>query len=243
MAVLKIRLAYTKKNEAKYIAHLDLTRVFDRALRRAHINVHYSQGFNPHPKISFGPPLAVGVEGEREYVDIDVQEVEGLSRKDLLAKIVEKLQAQLPEGISITDSAIRPEGSKALMAVINLARYKLIFPEALKLEGEEVAKACERWLARDEVRVVRWHKGKESERNIRSMVNSIEILSAGNQGIVLRLDIVTGNKGSVRPAEVLASIASLEGLDIDQDEMKVIREGLYVADANGQLNDPLKEKS
>ncbi|NLM22396.1 MAG: DUF2344 domain-containing protein [Peptococcaceae bacterium] len=237
---MKIRLAYTKKKEARYVAHLDLTRVFDRALRRAQINVHYSQGFNPHPKISFGPPLAVGVEGEREYVDIDVQELEGLSRKDLLAKIVEKLQGQLPEGICITDSAIRPKGSKALMAVINLARYKLILPGTLKLKADEVIKACERWLARNEVKVVRRHKGKESERNIRSLVNSIQILSADRQGIVLRLDIVTGNKGSVRPTEVLASIASLEGLNIDQDEVQIIREGLYVANPNGELIDPLK---
>jgi radical SAM-linked protein len=66
-------MAYTKKREARYIAHLDLARVFDRAIRRAQIEVAYSEGFNPHPKISFGPPLPVGVEGQREFVDIDLK--------------------------------------------------------------------------------------------------------------------------------------------------------------------------
>ncbi|NLO97029.1 MAG: DUF2344 domain-containing protein [Peptococcaceae bacterium] len=239
---MKIRLAYSKQNQAKYIAHLDLARVFDRALRRAQIKIYYSEGFTPHPKISFGPPLAVGVEGEREYVDIDVQEVQGSNQEELLAEMVKKLQEQLPEGIKIKGAAVRPEGSKALMAVINLARYKVFLHGTPELEGREVAEACARWLARDEVIVTRWHKGKKSERNIRALVQSIEVLQECciNNRIVLRMDIVTGNQGSVRPEELLASIASLEGLNIEQDKIEIIREGLYIADQKGQLKEPLE---
>lgn len=70
MRTLRVRIAYAKLEEAKYIAHLDLGRVFERACRRAGIPLAYSQGFNPHPKITFGSALAVGVEGEQEFVDL-----------------------------------------------------------------------------------------------------------------------------------------------------------------------------
>jgi len=237
---LKIRLGYTKKNEARYIAHLDLTRVFDRALRRAQIEVNYSEGFNPHPKISFGPPLPVGVEGEKEYVDIDLKEVEGISAEVHLADVVSRLQIQLPEGIKLIDSAIRPEGSKALMAVITLARYKTIVPFTEDMDQNAVEEACRRWLSQEEVMGIRLQKGIKSERNIRPFVKGINILTEGmSREIIFRIDIRTGNQGSVRPLEVMESISTMESLPLDVAGIFTIREGLYVEDQNNLLIDPI----
>jgi len=247
-------MAYTKRNEARYIAHLDLTRVFDRALRRAGVEVAYSEGFNPHPKISFGPPLPVGVEGQREYVDIDLktmdhnQEVSSRESEQeaslealqiaFLKKTVEKLQEQLPEGITLMDYGVRPQGDKALMAVINLARYQTRVPFLGPVETNTILEACQRWLAREEVIGARIQKGKKMERNIRPFVSRIAVLSQEDpHQAMMQFDIVTGNAGSVRPIEVLESLHMLEALPVDIPGVYTSREGVYIEEADGTLRD------
>lgn len=65
-----VRIWFTKKETAKYISHLDLTRCLIRAFRRTDIPLWYTEGFNPHPHLVFGLSLPLGVEGECEILDI-----------------------------------------------------------------------------------------------------------------------------------------------------------------------------
>ena len=65
-----VRIWFTKKDTAKYISHLDLTRCLIRAFRRTDIPLWYTEGFNPHPHLVFGLSLPLGVEGENEILDI-----------------------------------------------------------------------------------------------------------------------------------------------------------------------------
>jgi radical SAM-linked protein len=67
---MRLVIKYTKEERVKYISHLDFLRLVQRAIRRADIPVAYSQGFNPHPRLSFASALAVGVTSEGEYLDI-----------------------------------------------------------------------------------------------------------------------------------------------------------------------------
>ncbi len=236
-------MAYTKKKETRYIAHLDLTRVFDRALRRARIDVAFSEGFNPHPKISFGPPLPVGVEGYREFVDIDLKLPPDYPEIEYLKETVGKLQKQLPEGIELIDYAIRPQGDKALMAVINLARYQTVVPFLKLISSSDIEEACQKWLAQEEVIGVRIQKGKKTERNIRPFASEIRVLSLeekeGTPEALMQFDIITGNAGSVRPMEVLESLSEMEGLPVDIPGVYTTRIGLYIQNRKGQLLDPV----
>ena len=71
----EVRLRFSKTGQAKYISHLDVNRVFSRALSRARINLWYTEGFNPHPYMSFSLPLSLGVESLCENVDIRIVDV------------------------------------------------------------------------------------------------------------------------------------------------------------------------
>ncbi|MBI5555116.1 MAG: TIGR03960 family B12-binding radical SAM protein [Elusimicrobia bacterium] len=115
----KIRVKFSKKGEAKYISHLELMVMFNRALRRAKIPMAYSQGFNPHPKISFGPPLAVGFESETELVDIE------LTNFSELSTMIKNLSREMPPGISILEGQAIPLVIKSLSASINGAVYQV----------------------------------------------------------------------------------------------------------------------
>ena len=69
---MKIRIRFRKYGVMKFIGHLDVMRYFQKAMRRAHIDICYSEGFSPHQIMSFASPLSVGLISHAEYVDIDV---------------------------------------------------------------------------------------------------------------------------------------------------------------------------
>ncbi|ADY56747.1 Protein of unknown function DUF2344 [Syntrophobotulus glycolicus DSM 8271] len=223
---MRLRMAYAKKNQTKYIAHLDLTRVFDRALRRAGIKAAYSEGFNPHPKIAFGAPLPVGVEGEREYVDIEIRE--DLMAEQDPAAIIKLLQEQLPAGIRIIEGAMMPAHPKALMAVINVARYQVEVPFLRELGREEIELFLDRWLARGTVLHKRRQRDKIVEKDIRHYVLAARVLEAAGNACTLRLEMKIGNEGTARPGDILDSLVLLEEFPIDRDGVMTVREGLFV---------------
>ncbi len=91
----RYRLTFSKGEEVKYISHLDLMRSLERALRRADLPLDYSLGFNPRPKISIAAPLAVGVTGTAELMDVI------LYRPVDPQSLLERLNASLPGGVRI----------------------------------------------------------------------------------------------------------------------------------------------
>lgn len=235
MSALRVRIAFTKVEEAKYIAHLDLARVFERSMRRSGTRMAYSEGFNPHPKISFGSALAVGVEGEREYVDIEF--VQELSLKEILGR----LQEQLPTGIRLLEGQILSQGTKALMAVLNAASYKIMVPMGLPVSEERVQEAIASWLAREDIQYSRYSKKGRVEKNIRPWVKQLEGHVEGDE-TVFDLEVEVGNQGSVRPEEVIASLCDLENIPLDLDILRIKRTGIYVR-YEGQKFSPMEHEA
>ena len=98
LSMSKIKLKYKKGEAVRFIGHLDLVRVFYRAVRRAGLPMAYSKGFNPHPKISFGPALKLGQISDNEFLTLHLEE-------DLPPEEIRKrLNAVLPTGLSLDSS-------------------------------------------------------------------------------------------------------------------------------------------
>ncbi|CAA7599427.1 Domain of unknown function DUF2344 [Acididesulfobacillus acetoxydans] len=228
---MRLRIAYSKMEAAKFIAHLDLARVFERAMRRAQIPVAYSEGFNPHPKISFGSALAVGVEGQKEYVDIELrQEMD-------IREILGRLQEQLPSGIRLLEGSVVAPGSKALMAILNSAGYLIRVPMALPIGPERLREGVQAWLGRGHIPYARYSKRGPTEKDIRPWVKRLTAEIEGEE-VVLELEVEVGNSGGVRPEEVLASLRELENLPFDLEAARIRRTGIYVQ-YRGQNYSPL----
>lgn len=235
MRALRVRIAYTKLEEAKYIAHLDLARVFERSLRRAGLRTAYSEGFNPHPKIAFGSALAVGVEGVREYVDIELEQ--DLDLKEILGR----LQEQLPIGIRLIEVRVISHGAKALMAVLNAASYHITVPMGLPVSEERLQEGISAWLGREHVSYSRYSKKGRVEKDIRPWV---KVLIGHIQGdaAVFELEVEVGNQGSVRAEEVIASLCDLEKLPLDLDALSTKRTGIFVS-YEGQKFSPMEHEA
>lgn len=113
-----IRLWFEKRGRARYISHLDLMRAMTRAVRRAALPLWYTEGFHPHPYLSFALPLPLGQEGLREAMDLKLEEeMPG-------EQICEQLNAALPEGLKILAVA-QPWGKPG---EIKAANYSIIIP-------------------------------------------------------------------------------------------------------------------
>jgi len=127
----RMRIAFRKESPIKYISHLDLLRAWERALRRAEVPLAYSQGFNPHPKITIAMPLAVGCTGAREIVDVVLDEP--LSGADLLAS----LEPVLPAGLSVVRATEVPLQGPALPSLISGAVYEIALSDVSAQEVEQ----------------------------------------------------------------------------------------------------------
>ena len=109
---MKYRLKYIKVDNLVFISHLDILNVVQRAFRRAEIDLVHSQGFNPHPKISYGNALALGTESQGEYVDVEIEE--DLSVEEYL----NRMNAQLPQGIKFIEAKEIDKQETSLASVI-----------------------------------------------------------------------------------------------------------------------------
>lgn len=98
--MFEVRLWLAKKGRIKFVSHLDMFRMMQRTVRRADIPLWYTEGFNPHPYISYLLALPLGVEGVAEPIDIRI--VEDIS----LEEIKNRLNARMPEGLMITDVTV-----------------------------------------------------------------------------------------------------------------------------------------
>jgi radical SAM-linked protein len=197
--MFRYRVIYAKEGPARYISHLDLLRVFDRAARRGGLPVAYTQGFNPHPKMSFAAPLSVGTEGEAEFADME------LTRDIPVADMESALGGSMPQGLRLIGVSKAPEAAPALMAMVDRATYSARARLASPLPNEELAKAIEVFLARPQIIVER--RGKAGEKKLYDIKPGIFAMSGSvnNDIIVIKADIKTGSSGNVRFEELLAA--------------------------------------
>ena len=184
---VKYRVHFEKKEYARYLSHLDLLRIFERAFRRAGITIAYSEGFDPHPKFSFGPALSLGHASDAEYFDVYVigHNTEGF--EDLLNR-------SLPEGMSVIQVKEVTAAAPALTKSINTFDYQInLLGHALENSRIDVL------LTSQSLVVSRTTKGVEKQINIRPYVEqirqsdgSLHIRTRVIDGRTARMDEITG---------------------------------------------------
>jgi radical SAM family uncharacterized protein/radical SAM-linked protein len=217
----KIRLKWSKDEEVRFTSHLDVLRTFERAIRRCGIPITYSEGFHPHPKIAFGPPLPLGFISEAEYLDLQL--AEPFSNEFLL-----RLNKALPQGFKILEVKTIFTKAESLSSSINAAFYKV----ALPVPETEIKEKMEYILSQRNLMVSRVSKEELKEVDIR-----FEIFKLENEGSTLKMLLSVGSSGHARPQEVL-----IYGFGIKEKEvlsLLIKREGLFVK-RQDQLLSPME---
>jgi radical SAM-linked protein len=121
--VMKIRLKFIKQGQVKFVGHLDIMRLFQRAIKVAQIPIAYSQGFNPHSLVYFAMPLSVGVSSTGEYMDM-------VTAIDVVPEQIKgQLNKVLVEGIEMIDAFCIEEDTGSLMSLVSAASYEIGLPK------------------------------------------------------------------------------------------------------------------
>ncbi len=179
---ISLRMQYEKVNLARYVSHLDLVRIFDRAFRQAEIPLVFSQGFNQRPKISFCQPLALGQSSESEYFDLEMYDTD-------IINIKEKLNSILPNGIKILKIKKLSQKANSLTSVINLADYIVDIP-GLEADSEQI----NNFLAQESIIIDRERKGKSTQLDLRPF---IKMMKSEKRKLYIRTKTIDGRTARI----------------------------------------------
>ena len=215
-----LRVEYAVYNEAVFLSHLEMVRNFERALRRAEVPIAFSEGFNPHPKTSIAAPLPVGIGGEHEYLELELQS------KMQVEEFNAKVNGVLPEGIKILRSRYVATPAKTLMAVINAASY-LVELDAEKVNQNKLRDSIKLFLAKESVIVTRHTPKGDKSIDVRKGVYEFKT-AFSVLDVELEMLLVMGNDGNIRPEEVVRAIFT--GIDEDYSDaiVHIKRNGLFI---------------
>ena len=159
----KLRLKFSKNGPIKFIGQLDVMRYFQKAIRRAEIDVKYSEGFSPHQVISFAQPLSVGATSDGEYMDMTVNSM--VNAED----VMNRLNAVMNEGIEILAIEELTEGAEKAMTAAYAARYSIKFRENSKPDFDWMNE-FKKYLGKDKLPAMKKTKSGEKEIDMKPMI-------------------------------------------------------------------------
>jgi radical SAM-linked protein len=195
----RLRLRFTKIGKIRFTSHRDVARMWERALRRSGLPVAYSQGFVPHPLVSFGLALPTGCESHGEYLDVRLgPQGEGETPLQDLAAALSPL---LPDGIDVTAAALVAETEGSLQQEVASCDWEL---EVHGVPGDELAERVETMLAAPVLVVRRERKGRPGEDDVRPAIRSLSTISPNGH---LRAELATHPRG-VRPSDLVAALGT-----------------------------------
>lgn len=239
--VQKLRLRYAKRGRLRFTSHRDIARTFERALRRAGVPMAYSQGFSPHPKVSWVGAAPTGVASEAEYVEVSV--VDQVDPEALRTA----LDAVLPPGLDVLEVVQSSGGT--LPERIEASAWRVELPG---VSPEELTEAVTALMASASVEVERLTKDGKKILDVRPAIVSAEVgAQAGahssdaghdardlSQPCGILMTVVRQTTPTVRPDDVLSALRVVADL-VPPVPAKATRMAQGRLDDEGGLVDPL----
>ncbi len=247
---MNIRIKFQKYGVMKFIGHLDMMRYFQKAIRRADIDIAYSEGYSPHQIMSFAAPLGVGVTSDGEYFDIRANSSHSSQES------IQALNEVMAEGISVLEYKLLPDTAKTSMSLVAAADY-LIYTKpgyaSLAETPEELqAKVQAFYEHQSEILIAKQTKKREitmdlkpliyemnalnlrSEETLRARkIKNPELLNAcrenGAEDYIpaLFLKVCTGSADNVKPELVLEAFSNFHGLSLEMAGLQIHRLEVY----------------
>lgn len=215
---MKLRIQFKKTGRVKYIGHLDLLNIFNRAIKAAKAPVSYSKGFNPHMQIAFAAPLSLGIESVCEYVDIGFEEMVDFD------KLRTAVNQKFPMGIEITEIYQLAEPCRRVAALVSRAEYQILGM------GELSRAQAEAYLAQPEIIAMKKTKRRNEPTDIRPDIFSIVPEEAG-----VRAVISCGSFQNIKPTLLVQSLFDYLQVERPLYQCKITRTELLGAGESGEI--------
>lgn len=213
---MKIRIKFSKQGVMRFIGHLDIMRYFQKAMRRAHIDIAFTEGFSPHMIMSFAAPLGVGLTSDGEYMDIEIRTP--VSSENA----IRQLNEVMVEGMKVLSFRQIEEGKAGkAMSLVAAADYTVSFRLGYEPEGDWQSK-LEEFIQKDSILVLKKTKKSEVETDIRPMIYQLSV-----KDDKVHMTLATGSAANLKPELVMSAFLKSEGLDLDPFALSVNRDEVY----------------
>lgn len=220
---MKVRIKFYKHGAMKFIGHLDMMRYFQKAIRRADIDVTYTTGFSPHQVMSFAAPLGVGLESDGEYLDIETRgNMNGQA-------ILDALNETMAEGIGICSVKALPENAKGAMASVAAAGYRVSFRKGYEPDFD-IQAAIKAFMEKPALLVTKKTKRGEKELDLKP---GIYEFFAEDDSIYMLVD--ASSSGNIKPKLVLEALFSFQGKELMPFALEITRTETYMTAEDGEL--------
>ncbi|MBQ8108697.1 MAG: DUF2344 domain-containing protein [Clostridia bacterium] len=199
---MRALIRFGKQPRLRFISHLDLQRFFQRAVNRTGLPIAYTQGFNPHPVMSFGSALALGWTSEYEIIDIKLSAPMGRKRTE------EAIRAALPADLPVLEVRMIDDRHAAPMALVAMADYRV------QLAGESAIVVVDQipaFLAMEHVPATKKTKSGEKEIDARPLVIDLKPTSDGFEARLMLTE-----RDSIKPELLIALLADMAGVEAPQ---------------------------
>ena len=212
MDFVDIRVRFKKKGSARFISHLDLSRFMQRALKRSGLPIWHTEGFNPHPYVTFALPLSLGQTGTMEVMDFRIT-------KYLPAReIFDSLQACLTEDLALV--AVYEPKHKA--KEISLVSYEIVFPDKV-----DMLESFTEFINQSEILIEKSTKKKNETINLKSHINDISI-SLEESSLKVKLVLPAGTQLNINPFLIVSAFSQYVNEEISP--VFITRNGIYLND-------------
>lgn len=226
---MRVRVKFRKYGPIRFIGHLDVMRYFQKALRRAEIDVAYTAGFSPHQIMSFASPLGVGLESNGEYMDIECHSV--TDSRDMM----ERLNRVGAPGIEVVSVKLLPKNAGNAMASVAAASYAVVFRDRGRSLDDYIGQ-CNAFLDQEEILIRKETKRGTAEVNIRPGIYS---LGVEDGALVFTVD--ASSAGNIRPSVVTDQFLRFAGASEPENAFQIIRLEIYTRSGEAAGLIPLDE--
>lgn len=214
---MKLRIKFRKYGPIRFIGHLDVMRFFQKAIRRAQVDIAYTGGYSPHQIMTFAAPLGVGMTSNGEYMDIEVHSITSC------ADVKEKLnQASVP-GIEIVSVKILPENAGNAMASVAAASYTVRFREGREPKCD-IASELKNFLSRESIRVT-----KETKKGCRELDLKEGIYQLFWEDNAFHMLLCASSAGNIKPVQVVDALLAQSGETLQENALLITREDVFTS--------------
>lgn len=231
--VLNIRIKFQKYGVMKFIGHLDMMRYFQKAIRRAGIDIAYSEGYSPHQIMSFAAPLGLGVTSDGEYFDIEVNA--SMSSRES----IDALNRVMVEGVSILEYRRLPDTAKPSMSLVAAADYLIYVKPGYESDFHSLPElSCQvsrYYEMQPEILITKQTKKSQLEMNLKDLIYEMKGLNFKDFTLKdgplpeygLFLKVSAGSSDNVKPELVLEDFCRFCKIEYNPMKYQVHRLEVY----------------
>ena len=219
---MKIRIKFKKYGVMRFIGHLDIMRYFQKAMRRADIDIKYSEGFSPHQIMSFAAPLGVGIISDGEYLDIEIHSTRTSKES------IEALNSVMVEGMEITEYVALPDDAKKSMTIVAGAEYNVYYkdPSNAVIERETLADTIAEYFSQEELLITKQTKKSERVIDIKPHIYTFKPYE-NEETFGFRLLLSAGSEENIKPELVLEDFFKFCGKEFNPFDYQIHRLDVY----------------